>query len=213
MRLLILVFALVSAMVLNLSAATDPAHAAALSAKPNAAEATFIAHSTATFMAQYATADMAVRRGFYQMTPLEKDGTSIYFNDTYKDVDALHPNFLWYDRHGKLVGLDFEVAVSAWPKPPGAAMYPVQAARWTIIPPHLHFAYKTPSGKVVMRGARIPKGITGGPITAGQLRAAKLLPAGTTLVWAHFHPKTWDLGFWLVPNPNGAFADLDPLVK
>ena len=212
MRLSATMCALVTAVALVLWNASIPA-SAALSDKPNAREAAFVSSATAMFMAQYPTAGMATGHGFYQMTPLEKDGTSIYFNDTYTNVDAQHPNFLWYDRHGKLVGLDYEVEVSLWPKPPGLSMYPVQAARWVIIRPHLHFAYKTASGKIVMRGARLPKNIKGNPVSASQLRAAGLLPRGTTLLWAHYHPKTWDLGFWLVPNPNGAFADLDPRVK
>jgi hypothetical protein len=76
----------------------------------------------------------------------------------------------------------------------------------------MHFAYKLPDGKIKRRGAMVLKGETTDP-TAAQLTAAKLLPAKSTLLWAHYHPKTWDLGFWLVPNPNGAFADLNPLVK
>jgi len=53
----------------------------------------------------------------------------------------------------------------------------------------------------------------GNTLTESELRAAKLLPANAKLLWTYVHPKSWDLGFWLAPNPKGAFADLNPNVK
>jgi hypothetical protein len=88
----------------------------------------------------------------------------------------------------------------------------MMASRWTKIDAHMHLAYKLPDGTIKRRGAEALPNQTADP-TAAQLRAAKLLPANATLQWAIYHPQTWDLGFWLVPNPNGAFADLNPLVK
>jgi len=196
------------------SLASFQSASAALSHKATAREANFIASVTPSLMARYATADKAVAGGYFRMTALSPyDNTSIYFNMTYTKLDPMHPNFLWYDRNGKLAGLDYEYAVSAWPKPPGASTYPVLSGRWVIIDPHFHFAYRDASGKVVMHGTRLRPNITGDPITAAQLRADGLLPRGATLLWAHYHPKAWDLGFWLVPDPLGAFADKDPLVK
>ena len=180
---------------------------------PNPTEAAFISQVTTTLQQRYPTTVQAQAAGYYQMTKMETDGTVIWFNDSWgKGVSKGAPNFLWFDKQGKLVGLDYQYAVSDYPKPPGADVYPVTADRWTTIDAHMHFAYKLANGTVVRRGAEALKGQTGDP-TAAQLTAAKLLPAGATLLWAHYHPKSWDLGFWLVPNPNGAFADLNPLVK
>ena len=179
---------------------------------PAPAEAAFIADVTRTLQAKYPTTAAATTAGYYQMTRLEDDGTAIWFNNKWDaNVSKYAPNFLWYDKNGKLVGLDYQYTVSANPKPPASA-YPVKASRWSTIPPHMHFAYKLPNGTVKRRGAMLLKGETADP-TAAQLKAAKLLPANASLMWAHYHPKSWDLGFWLVPNPNGAFADLNPLVK
>lgn len=213
MRYLLLVSA-----ALALSAAAfisnESAAFAALSDKATAREAAFIASVSPSLMARYATADKALAGGYIQLTPLSpEDHTSIYFNMTYSKIDPMHPNFLWYDRNNKLVGLDYEYAVSGWPKPPGQSVYPVLPGRWVVIPVHFHYAYKDAHGKVVMHGARLRPNIKGDPITAAQLRADKLLPAGATLLWADYHPKTWDLGFWLVPDPSGAFAALNPKVK
>ena len=206
---------------MSASAASPPpkSHAMAMpSAKstlppaPAPAEAAFIADVTKTLQAKYPTTAAATAAGYSQMTKLGNDGTAIWFNDRWDaNVSKYEPNFLWYDKHGKLVGLDYQYTVSANARPPAGA-YPVKASRWTTIPAHVHFAYKLPNGTIKRRGAMLLKGETADP-TAAQLKAAKLLPAHATLVWAHYHPKSWDLGFWLVLNPNGAFADLNPLVK
>ncbi len=180
---------------------------------PNPAEAGFIADVTKVLQERYPTTGAAQAAGYFQMTRLEDDGTVIWFNGKWDDeVGKYDPNFLWYDKNGKLVGLDYQYRVSAYVKPPGPGSYSVMASRWTTIDAHIHFAYKLPDGTVKRRGAELLPGETGDP-TAAELTAAKLLPAKATLLWAHYHPKSWDLGFWLVPNPNGAFADLNPLVK
>ena len=181
--------------------------------KPNADETAFIADVTKVLQERYPTTGAAEAAGYFQMTRLEDDGTVIWFNGKWdEDVGKYDPNFLWYDKNGKLVGLDYEYRVSSTPKAPGPGIYPVMASRWTTIDAHIHFAYKLPDGTIKRRGAATIKGVDGDP-TAAQLQTAKLLPANATLLWSHYHPKSWDLGFWLVPNPNGAFADLNPLVK
>jgi len=180
---------------------------------PNPTEAAFIASVTSTLQHRLGTTAQAQAAGYYQMTRMERDGTIIWFNDDWgKGVSKANPNFLWFDKAGKLVGLDYEYAVAEYAQHPGTGTYPVMPSRWSTIDAHMHFAYKLRDGKVVRRGAEALKGVTSDP-TAAQLTAAKLLPAGATLLWAHYHPKAWDLGFWTVPNPNGAFADLNPLVK
>jgi hypothetical protein len=181
--------------------------------KPDAEEAAFIADVTKVLQDRYATTGAAEAAGYFQMTRLEDDGTVIWFNGKWdEDVSKYDPNFLWYDKNGKLVGLDYQYRFGTNPKPPGPGVYPVMPSRWSTIDAHMHFAYTLPDGTVKRRGAALLPGETDDP-TAAQLRAAKLLPANAKLLWAHYHPKSWDLGFWLVPNPNGAFADLNPLVK
>lgn len=179
----------------------------------NSAESVFIADVTKTLQDKYPTTQSATKAGYFQMTRLESDGTAIWFNGQWGTaVSKYSPNFLWYDKSGKLVGLDYQYEVSAYSSPPGPAVYPVMPSRWTTIDAHMHLAYKLPDGTVKLRGAHALPNQTGDP-TAAQLRAANLLPANATLLWAHYHPKSWDLGFWLVPNTNGAFADLNPAVK
>lgn len=181
--------------------------------KPNATETAFIQSVSAGLLAAYPTVQQATAAGYIRMTKLESDNTYVYSTMTYTKIDRLHPNFLWYDRNGKLVGLDYEYPKSSWPSFPGTSVYPVMASRWVTIPQHVHFAYTVGSGPVQTRGAKAWPNLRGDVITAKELTDDGLLPKGAKLVWAHFHPTCWDLGFWLVPNPNGAFADLDPAVK
>ena len=210
----------IQAIVVAAITATAPPHGSmamstpAAQPKPNAAESAFISSVSMTLLAKYPTAKQAEAAGYTQLTRLEPtDHTYNYTTFTYDKIDRLHPNFLWFDRNNKLVGLDYEYPKSAWPKIPSATAYPVAASRWVTIPEHMHFAYRFGNGPIQTHGARALPNLQRDPITADALRADKMLPAGATLVWAHYHPTCWDLGFWLVPNPNGAFADLNPNVK
>lgn len=205
----IAVFALI--LLSQFSAVTRAADAPPL--KPSIGEADFIGQVTKGLQTKYPTQQSAIAAGYYQMTRVGKDGTSIWTNNKWDGIAKYEPNFLWYDKHGKLVGLDYQYPVSAWPKPPGASVYPVAASRWTTIDPHMHIGYKMPDGTTKRHGAEMLASAHGAKPTSAQLRTAKLLPKGATLMWVEMHPKAWDLGFWLVPNPNGAFADLNPLVK
>ncbi len=181
--------------------------------QPDAAEAAFVRHVSARLGQKYPDTRSALAAGYYETTKLEPDGTTIWFNNKWSGLTKYSPNFLWYDKHGKLVGLDYQYEVNAWPNPPGKHIYPVRRSRWTTIDPHIHFAYKTSSGLIKRRGARMLPNVQGRTVTAQQLRAAKLLPPNTTLLWTYVHPKSWDLGFWVVPNTNGAFAELNPMVR
>ncbi|TAM73649.1 hypothetical protein EPN44_13225 [bacterium] len=175
-------------------------------------EAAFVDRVATTLLPRYATAADAEKAGYVQTTGIEEDGTAVFFNRDFKHVDEQHPNFLWFDRHNNLVGLDYEFPQSEYPKAP-VSLFPVQAGRWTVVHEHVHFGYRVGSGAIVLRGARAYPNLRGDRITAAALRADHLLPAGATLVWAYHHPACWDLGFWLIPNADGAFAERNPDVK
>jgi hypothetical protein len=187
--------------------------AGAAPARPDSGETQFITSVARTMQRQYHTAAAALRAGYMQMTPLNPDDhTSVYFNHRFDGVDREHPNFLWYDRDGILAGLDYEVKKDDFSVPPGTAGFPVARARWTTIPAHVHFAYTDASGKLQLAESNARPNLRG-VIEAGELTKDGLLPAGAKLVWASYHPECWDLGFWLVPNPSGAFSDKNPLVR
>lgn len=201
------------AVLLGIASFNSIAAAAAAQSKPDDTEATFIAGVQQKMLEKYPTAAVAVRAGFFQMTGVDEDATAVYFDHSFRGVDPAHPNFLWFDRHGQLVGLDYEVPVELHPRPPGHSAFPVQPGRWTTVRAHVHFAYRVGGGPVQMRGARVHDNLTGASISAAQLHADGLLPAGARLLWAYYHPTCWDLDFWLIPNPNGPFAQRNPLVR
>src|SRR5471032_1206765 len=185
---------MIHALVLAVAMASTPAHAPmamatpAPQSKPTAAEASFISSVSAALLAKYPTVKEAQAAGYIQLTRLEPDDhTYVYSDMTYDNITRLRPNFLWYDRNGKLVGLDYEYAKWAWPKIPSMTAYPVAASRWVTIPQHMHYAYRIGSGPIQTHGARALPNLQKDPITADELRADKMLPPGATLVWAHFH--------------------------
>ncbi|MGI8737783.1 MAG: hypothetical protein ACR2KS_11000 [Candidatus Eremiobacter antarcticus] len=205
--------AVVRALGVSVAAMAPMAGSQAGKFQPDAAEAAFVRDVSERLGQKYPDTRSALAAGYYQTTKLEPDGTTIWFNNRWSGVSKYSPNFLWYDKHGRLAGLDYQYEVSAWPNPPAKNVYPVRRSRWTTIDPHIHFAYKTPSGIIKRRGARMLPNLQGRTVTAQQLRAAKLLPPNATLLWTYVHPKAWDLGFWVVPNPSGAFAELNPNVR
>lgn len=174
-------------------------------------ESRFVNHASSVLLSHYPTTAQAVAHGYVKMRELDKDNTTIYTNFQYRNVSTGRPNFLWYDRSGKLVGVDYEFSVSIWRDPP-IARYPAARSRWVIIPEHVHFAY-TFHGKTVRHGRPALANLKRGTITLAELQADTLVPHGATLLWASYHPKSWDLGFWVVPNPAGPFAEKNSLVK
>src|ERR1700737_1383875 len=81
---------------------------------PAPGEAAFITDVTKALQAKYPTTAAATAGGYSQMTRMEDDGTVIWFNGRWdNNVSKYEPNFLWYDKNGKLVGLDYQYTVSA----------------------------------------------------------------------------------------------------
>lgn len=205
-----LIATLLAAAALGLGIAA--ARKSAVSPHAGSGERSFISAVKHHLIARYPTRAQAIRVGYIAITGIEKDGTAVYFNPRLTRVDRFHPNFLWYDKHGKLVGLDYEFPRSLYPKPP-TALFGVSATRWTTVKGHVHFNYRIGEGPLRMGMSHPRPNLRDNPITASELRADRLLPARSRLVWAYNHPASWDLGFWLVPNPNGAFAAMNPNVR
>jgi hypothetical protein len=177
-------------------------------------EKAFVTSASSSLGQRYPTAATAKSGGYSPLEgAMDSDKTYNWTDFTFTDVTPDHPNFLWYDRNGNLVGVDWELPKSQYPAAPHLAAYPVQAARWVTIPEHVHFAY-TSGGKTSYGVAKASAALRQSHITLQQLRASGAkLPADATLVWAMYHPAVWDLAMWVVPNPNGPFAEMNPNVK
>jgi hypothetical protein len=165
-----------------------------------------------SLMTRFGTVDQARAAGYLQLTHLGWDGTEIYFNNSFIGVGPLTPNFLWYDRHGRLVGIDYELPIAQYPmNPPGRELFPVKRERWSIVYAHVHLAYDL-DGKTVLQEADAQPKLAFVTVPKQTLHDAGLLPMNAQLLWFSYHPRCWDLALWLTPNPFGASADYNPYV-
>jgi hypothetical protein len=178
------------------------------------AEKAFIAKTSATINSEYPTTATAESAGFTLLVgDIFDDNTYDWTNMSFAGVTPDHPNFLWYDRHGHLAGVDWQFPKAMYASAPQLAAFPVRAERWVTIPAHVHYTYSV-DGKVHYGVTKATPALNKMTITADMLRASGVkLPANAKLVWAMYHPTVWDLAMWTVPNPIGAFADKNPNVK
>lgn len=201
-------------LIATLSLTLTGAAFAATSPPLNDSEKAFVAKTSATLNAKYPTTASAKAAGFGLLfDTIGDDNTYDWTSMTFANVVPDSPNFLWYDRHGHLAGVDWELPKGASTAPPQMDAFPVQTARWVSIREHVHYAY-TENGKMKYGAAKATPALRNAKITADLLRAnGAKLPKDATLVWAMYHPAVWDLAMWTVPNPKGPFADKNPNVK
>lgn len=177
-------------------------------------EKAFVTKTSSTLNATYPTTATAKSAGFTMLfDTIGDDNTYDWTNMSFAAITPDHPNFLWYDRHGNLAGVDWEIPAAGSTSAPKLADFPVVAARWVKIPEHVHYSY-TVNGKTKYGVTKATPALRQGTITADELRSnGAKLPKDATLVWAMYHPAVWDLAMWTVPNPSGPFADKNPNVK
>ncbi|HUY40603.1 MAG TPA: hypothetical protein VMV82_03445 [Candidatus Dormibacteraeota bacterium] len=187
---------------------------ATLSPKPQASEVAFVTHITQTLTATYPTVADAERAGYFRYTNEDNTGAISYANLHWTSNDWNHPSQLWYDVHGNLLGADFSEPYVAG-KPP--SLWGVLPGRWIHIPEHVHY---------VLVGAHGPQGFEHGVEASAFTAAGGSLadPQVATLVKMHkvksasqvarifTFANIWDLIVWVKRNPNGAFAEKNPLV-
>jgi len=193
----------------------------------SASEAKFVAAVTEDLQARFATTAAATAAGYFRYTNEDDTGAISWVNTSYWASDAQHPSQLWYDVNGKLIGADFSILQSSYPKAP-SGLWGISASRWIdFSPAHIHFGVTTPSG--VQFGAAGEKTWTtmGGSMSAPT--KAEVVKLATLPKWKKLgippprdpsqvafvfeFPAIWDLQVWLVPNPLGAFAEHNPNVK
>ncbi|MDE2481143.1 MAG: hypothetical protein KGN02_03005 [bacterium] len=186
-----------------------------LSPMPQGAEAAFVAGIQKDLTARFATPSDAEKAGFFRYTNEDPTGAISYANLAWNSSDPAHPCQLWYSASGKLLGADFCELKSTSPKRP--ALWGVTPARWDDFDPHVHYVYTDASGAMVYGKATSVKKYTGagGDITAPT--AAPLVKLGlvkdaSQVKHVFLSPDMWDLIVWVLPNPNGAFADKNPNV-
>jgi hypothetical protein len=179
------------------------------------AEKTFVASIQSDLMHRFPTAADAVKAGYVRYSDVDETGAISYVNFHWQSVDARHPSQLWYDTSGHLLGADFSVLKTGNMRP---TLFGVNPGRLYQIGAHMHWVTKDAAGHYSYEQATsVPKFVKAGgdPAhpSAATLVAMKKVKNASQVVTIFEFPSIWDLIVWVKPNPNGPFAEKNPLVK
>jgi hypothetical protein len=175
-------------------------------------------------MAAYPTADAAVKAGYVRYTDEDKSGSISYANDKWTSTYPNVPSQLWYDAKGNLLGADYSVEKAQYPAGPPADYHGItDKARWIPIEGHIHYGIAQPDGTTKFGGlGAAAYTAAGGDIdhpTADVLVKAlaarpknPIVAKASDVKFVFLYRSIWDLQVWVKPNPNGAFAELNPTV-
>ena len=111
---------------------------AATSAPMTPAELTFYTKASTALRTLYPTPAKAEKAGWFRYNNEDDSGAISYMNPKYFETpDALHPQQLWYDVHGRLLGGDFSQLVVKHPK--GPTLFGISPDRFGNTPLHIHW--------------------------------------------------------------------------
>jgi hypothetical protein len=187
----------------------EPTYYGAMSAH----EIAFVASIQKDLMARFPTAADAERAGYLRYTDPDDTGATSYANRHWQSADPRHPSQLWYDRSGHLLGADFSVLKTSATRP---SLFGVNPGRLYDFDDHVHYVLRSGHryDNYVLKSKWHPKSgdSTAHPTAADLVDLGKVKNASD--VSAVFDmPSMWDLIVWVVPNPNGPFAEKNPNVK
>lgn len=208
-----------SALLLCAALALAPAFASADTppqAPLTAAEKSFYAKASVELAQLYPNPAAATKAGWFRFNNEDRTGAISYVNPKYFDTpDATHPQQLWYDVHGRLLGGDFSQTVATAPN--GPTLFGISPARFGEVPLHIHYGIKHANGTVEYGVYVAAAEFTAAGLDPLKPTAANLVKLGkvksvadVAFVFANLH--NWDATMWLIPNPAGPFADANPNV-
>jgi len=181
----------------------------------SASEKAFVAAAQSDLGPRFATASEAEKAGYVRYTGEDDSGAISYANLQWQSSDVKHPSQLWYDKHGQLLGADFS-RLKTGNTPP--QLWGINPGRWWEFDRHMHFVTRKLDGTIVYdqyvadddwlaAGGSLEHPSPGTLVKLGKVKSA------SEVVTVFNFPAVWDLIVWIRPNPNGAFADKNPLVK
>lgn len=204
-----------SAVAVMLALSSCFALAASLSPKPQGPEVAFVRTIQKDLSKRFATPADAIAAGYFRYTNEDHTGAISYANLHWQSAGPAHPSQLWYSASGKLLGADYSVLKSSSPKAP--SRWGVNPKRWDAFPEHVHYIIAEAGGKERYGATSIKKfKAAGGNVdhpTAAALVKMGIVKSAADVKRVFLFPSIWDLIVWVLPNPNGAFADMNPLVK
>jgi hypothetical protein len=181
----------------------------------SASEKQFVASIQADLMKRFPTAADAERAGYTRYTNEDDTGAISYADMQWQSADIRHPSQLWYDKNGQLLGADFSVQTDSNTRP---SLFGVNPGRWVEFDDHVHWVGRDANGKltydnyVMADKFKAAGGDPAHPTVADLVRLGKAAKP-SDVVTVFDMPRIWDLIVWVKPNPNGAFAEKNPLVK
>ena len=196
-------------------AATGACANATPSPKPHGAEVQFVSGIQKDLGARFATPADAQKAGYFRYTNEDDTGAISYANLQWTSNDPQRPSQLWYDVKGNLLGADFSRPYVAGSPP---SLWGIDPARWMHIPAHVHYVTGPPDGPFVYEQVVRVSAFEAAGGNINDPQAATLVKMGKASDAAHvahvfLFPNIWDLVVWVKSNPDGAFADRNPLVK
>ena len=199
--------------------ANAPLGAQTTSVKPvsphaDPAERKFIGEASHYLHAHYATTEAARAAGFIRFTNEDKTGAISWANLHWTSTDAEHPSQIWFDTTGRLIGADYSVPRNDTSEPP--KLWGIDPRRWDTFNAHIHYGIQTGDGiKYGGVGAKKWSDAGGSTETPSKdtLVSMGLAPSADKVAFVFLFPAIWDLQFWVIPNPDGEFADYNPKIK
>jgi hypothetical protein len=181
----------------------------------SASEKQFVASIQSDLMKRFPTAADAEKAGYVRYTNEDNTGAISYANMQWQSADIRHPSQLWYDKNGNLLGADFSVQTDSNKRPD---LFGVNPGRWVEFDDHVHWVGRAANGNltydnyVMADKFKAAGGDPAHPTAADLVRMNKAAKA-SDVATVFDMPRIWDLIVWVKPNPNGAFAEKNPLVK
>ncbi|HTV91208.1 MAG TPA: hypothetical protein VMG98_00680 [Verrucomicrobiae bacterium] len=183
-----------------------------LSPKPQGAEVAFVSGIQSDLTGRFATIAQAQAAGYFRYTYEDKTGSISYANLQWTSSDPQHPSQLWYSVDGKLLGADFSQPYVAGIPP---TLWGVNPQRWGHFGAHIHYVLDV-NGKETYGATSVTKFKAAGgdpnnpqPATIVAMGIAK---DASQVKHVFLFDNIWDLEVWVLPNPNGAFAEMNPNV-
>ena len=178
-------------------------------------EKQFVASIQSDLTKRFPTAADAEKAGYVRYTNEDDTGAISYANMHWQSADMQHPSQLWYDKNGRLLGADYSVQSSSDARP---NLFGVNPGRWIEFDDHVHWVGRSASGTltydnyVMADKFKAAGGDPAHPTAADLVRMQKVQKA-SDVVTVFDMPRIWYLVVWVTPNPDGAFAWKNPLVK
>ena len=207
MKRLLLVVAIFSL----LSSAFAVARATDVKGRPSAREAHFVDAISKYLPTRLGSTAQAAKAGYVRFTDEDATGAISWANGVWTSRDPEHPSELWYDVKGRLIGADYTVRVRDSPSAP--SLWGINPRRWQRGSAHVHYGIKASDGSIKLGAIGAALTRAGGSISAPT--KAMLVKAGIAknigdIAFVLPFPAIWDLQVWVIPNANGAFAEVNP---